>query len=190
MCWGWGGECQPRHDGPTTDQTGSQQTWLYRDMELPKRGSVVLWLRVFTQLWNLQDVFKTILRLYLNKYLGVWGACGGRHAPGTYQDIPLGVSVLTIYEACSSLIFMFKYSNSLEIYRICLQQYLDSIWIVLGCRVCCGVGWGVPTPSRRTHDWPNQKVHKHGYRCEHIILYNFLISNRIIFKFAGNMYNA
>ena len=34
------------------------------------------------------------------------GACGGRHAPGTYQDIPLGVSVLTIYEACS-LIFMF-----------------------------------------------------------------------------------
>ena len=26
-----------------------------------------------------------------------------------------------------SLIFMFKYSNSLATYRICLQQYLDSI---------------------------------------------------------------
>ena len=41
---------------------------------------------------------------------GGGGRVGGRHSPGTYQDIPLGVpdlSVLTIYEACSSLIFMF-----------------------------------------------------------------------------------
>ena len=68
------------------------------------------------------------------------GACEGRHAPGIYQDIPLEVSVLTIYEACSSLIFMFKYSNSFETYRMCLQQYLDSIWIVFGCRGCWG--WG------------------------------------------------
>ena len=42
--------------------------------------------------------------------VGVGGGGGVRHAPGTYQDIPLGVSVLTIYEAC---FFMFKYSNSL-----------------------------------------------------------------------------
>ena len=51
--------------------------WLYRDMKLPQLGSVVLWLRIFTQLWNLQDIFKTIWKLDLNsiwEYGGVWEA--------------------------------------------------------------------------------------------------------------------
>ena len=69
----------------------SPQTWLYRDMRLPQLGSVVLWLRVFTQLWNLQDMFETIWRFDLNS---IW-ECGGRHALGTYQDIPLGVPDLS-----------------------------------------------------------------------------------------------
>ena len=34
------------------------------------------------------------------------------------------------------------------------------------------------------------EVHKHGYRGEHIILYNFLICNWILFKFSGNVYNT
>ena len=46
------------------------QTWLYRDMRLPQLGSVVLWLRVFTQLWNLQDIFKTRPTLERRKTLG------------------------------------------------------------------------------------------------------------------------
>ena len=84
-CWGVGWGCQHRPDGPTTDPNGnflSPQTWLYRDMRLPQLGSVVLWLRVFTQLWNLQDMFKTIWRFDLDSILeyggrGGWGGVGG-----------------------------------------------------------------------------------------------------------------
>ena len=51
---------------PVLPCSQSPQTWLYRDMRLPQLGSVVLWLRVFTQLWYLQDMFKTIWRFDLN----------------------------------------------------------------------------------------------------------------------------
>ena len=64
-----------------TDSTGnflSPQTWFYRDMRLPQLSSVVLWLTVFTQLWNLQDLLKTTWRLDLNS---IWEYGGARGAP-------------------------------------------------------------------------------------------------------------
>ena len=55
----------------------------------------------------------------------------------------------------NTYLIMLEYSNSYETYRICSQQYLDSIWIVWGCMGSWG--WGgvggdkpVKTDSRRT----------------------------------------
>ena len=69
----------------------------------------------------------------------------------------------TFFRELNAFLIMLKFSDSYETYRICSQQYLQSIWIVFGCMGCWGVGWGVPNPSRRTHDgfttdqdWPGQ----------------------------------
>ena len=90
--------------------------------------------------------------------MGCWGVGWGVPNPSrrihdgftTDQDWP-GQTHLSV---CNWM--MLEYSDSYETYRICSQQYLHSIWIVFGCMGCWGVGWGVPNPSRRTHDGPGQ----------------------------------
>ena len=62
---------------------------------------------------------------------------------------------------------MLEYSYSYETYRICLQQYLDSIWIFLGVGGAGGGGGGGgggrPRHDRLTtdQDWPGQ-THSFG----------------------------
>ena len=51
----------------------------------------------------------------------------------------------TFFRELNAFLFMFKFSDSYETYRICSQQYLHSIWIVFGCMGCWGVGWGCRT---------------------------------------------
>ena len=115
-CWGWGGGCQHRPDGPTIDPNGnflSPQTWLYRDMKLPQRGSVVLWLRVFTQLWNLQDMFKTILSLYSNSIWEYGRRVGAATLRGHIKTYHWGCQYWPSMRRVLLYFFMFEYSNSL-----------------------------------------------------------------------------
>ena len=150
----------------------SPQTWLYRDMRLPQLGSVVLWLRVFTQssfhteqaLWNLQDMFKTIWRFDLNSIAEYGGRVGGATLWGHIKTYHWGCQICQGYDAFSSLIFMFEYSSSFQTHRICCKQYLDfdlnSFWVygVLGG----GAGGANTVP---TDPWLTQPeiFHRHGY---------------------------
>ena len=136
-CWrvGWG--CQHRPDGPTTDPSGnfrSPQTWLYRDMRLPQLGSVVLWLRVFTQLWNWQDMFRTIWRLDLNSIWEYGGRVGGTTLWGHIKTYHWGCQICQGYDEFSSLIFMFRYSNGSNGRHLVLLNFLQNYFstFVLG----------------------------------------------------------
>ena len=82
------------------------QSWFYRDMRLPQLGSVVLWLRVFTQLWNLQDMFKTIWRLDLNSIWEYGGRMGGATLWGHIKTYHWGCQIWQGYDAFSPLIVM------------------------------------------------------------------------------------
>ena len=147
---------------PCSQRLKSPQTWLYRDMRLPQLGSVVLWLRwlrVSTQLYNLQDMFKTIWRLDLNSIWEYGGRVGGATLWGHIKTYHRGCQICQGYNAFSSLIFMFKYSTVLK-----LTWYaVNNIWIVFGCRGCWLVGWG----WQPHHDWPATDpiltTGKHGY---------------------------
>ena len=92
---------------------------------------------------------------------------GGACPPGCLEQIKTarqdGLTTALTFRELNAFLIMFKFSDSYETYRICSQQYLHSIWIVFGCIGCWEVGWGVPNPSRRTHDgltsdqdWPVQ----------------------------------
>ena len=97
------------------------------------------------------------------------GYRGGRACPpGCLEQIKTArqdglTTAPTFFRELNAFLIMLKFSDSYETYRICSQQYLQSIWIVFGCMGCWGVGWGVPNPSRRIHDgfttdqdWPGQ----------------------------------
>ena len=131
---------------PCSQRPKFPQTWLYRDMRLPQLGSVVFWLRVFTQLWNLQDMFKTIWIFDLNSIWEYGGRVGGATLWGHIKTYHWGIQICQGYDAFSSLIFMFENSNSFQTHRICCKQYLDSIWIVFGCRGCWRGGGGGGAP--------------------------------------------
>ena len=90
---------------------------------------------------------------------GVLGIIYRACSPGCLDQIKTArqdglTTAPTFFRELNAFLIMLKFSDSYETYRICSQQYLHSIWIVFGCMGCWGVGWGVPIPSRRTHDRP------------------------------------
>ena len=90
--------------------------------------------------------------------MGCWGVGWGGAEPvktdsrRTHVRSRLPSADALVCLQLNTYLMMLEYSDSYETYRICLQQYLDSIWIVLGCMGCLGWGGGdkpVKTDSRR-----------------------------------------
>ena len=80
--------------------------------------------------------------MILNSIWDYGGRVGGATLWEHIKTYHWGCQICQGYDTFSSLIFMFEYSNSFQTHRICCKQYLDSIWIVFGCRVCWGWGGG------------------------------------------------
>ena len=169
-------------------------------------------------------MFTTIFTFDLNSFW-VYGVLGGgvggaepvkTDSRRTHVRSRLPSADALVCLQLNTYLMMLECSDSYETYRICPQQYLDSIWIVLGCMGCwgwgggdkpvktdsrriradalndilndvrifrqllklqdmfttiftfdlnsfwvygvLGVGWGVPTPSRRPYDWSQPEI--------------------------------
>ena len=150
-----GSLCRTRQGGLTTDSRPIKTTQCRRTC-LFAIEYLLNDVRIFRQLWNLQDMFTTIFRFDLNSF-GVYGVLGvewGLTNPSRRTHDGSGQTHLSAY------LMMLEYSDSYQNYRICSQQYLHSIWIVFGCMGCWGVGWGCQhRPDGPTTD-PNRKFSK------------------------------
>ena len=133
--WGVPNPSRPTHDRP-------RQT----------REDALVFLQLNTYLMMLEysysyETYRVCLQQYLDS-LGV--GCVVPTPSRPTHDWPRLTRADAHFWQWSTYLMMLEYSDSYETYRICLQQYLDSIWIVYGCSGCWGMGWG----CQSSHDGP------------------------------------